>query len=309
MQELLVYFGQLECYEKCPEILEKTIGIEVGHSQVHRVADTYGKELQKTIATTRTLPPLNSEEVLYAELDGSMIFTRDNDWKEVKVGRIFKSSDCIDPNGNASWIKHSQYLAYLGNSKYFTNKMDCLIKSFGRIKHRLVFISDGATWIRNWIEDAFPDAISILDYYHVIEHLHQFTDSYFEDKEVAKEWAEKQKELLLSSNVKQVISNIENLAPQNAAAQELISYYQANMGRMDYKMYKQIGCGIIGSGAIELAHRTVVQKRMKQSGQRWSSNGAQNMLNLRVTYMNEKWSDVIKLVKTDFKHTNLKQTG
>jgi len=78
---------------------------------------------------------------------------------------------------------------------------------------------------------------------------------------------------------------------------------------MDYKMYKQIGCGIIGSGAIESAHRTVVQKRMKQSGQRWSSAGAQNMLNLRVTYMNEKWDNVIKLVKTNFKQPNLKQTG
>ena len=78
---------------------------------------------------------------------------------------------------------------------------------------------------------------------------------------------------------------------------------------MDYKKYKQIGCGIIGSGAIESAHRTVVQKRMKQSGQRWSSAGAQNMLNLRVTYMNERWDNVIKLVKTNFKHTNLKQTG
>jgi hypothetical protein len=309
LQELLVYVGQLECYEKCPEILEKTIGIEVGHSQVHRVADTYGKELEKTIAITRTLPPLNSEEVLYAELDGSMIFTRDDDWKEVKVGRIFKSSDCIDPNGSASWIRHSQYLAYLGNSQSFTEKMDGLIESFGSIKHRLVFITDGATWIRNWIEDAFPDAISILDYFHAIEHLHQFIDSYFKEKEAAKKWAEEQKELLLNSNVKQVINNIGKLAPQNEAAKKLISYYQANSNRMDYKKYKQIGCGIIGSGAIESAHRTVVQKRMKQSGQRWSSTGAQNMLNLRVTYMNEKWNNVIQLVKTDFKHTNLKQTG
>lgn len=46
LQELMVYLGQSECYEKCPEILEKTIGIEAGHSQVHRVADTYGKEAQ-----------------------------------------------------------------------------------------------------------------------------------------------------------------------------------------------------------------------------------------------------------------------
>jgi len=39
----------LECYEKFPEILEKAIGIEVGHSQVHRVADANGKEIEKTI--------------------------------------------------------------------------------------------------------------------------------------------------------------------------------------------------------------------------------------------------------------------
>src|SRR5437773_1455208 len=83
---------------------------------------------EKTIETTRTLPPLKSEEVLYAEVDGSMIFTRDDEWKEVKVSRVFKSSDCIDPNGKASWIRHSQYLAYLDNSQSFTKKVDDLIE-------------------------------------------------------------------------------------------------------------------------------------------------------------------------------------
>lgn len=137
--------------------------------------------------------------------------------------------------------------------------------------------------------------------------MHEFIDSHFKEKKAAKKWAEKQKELLLNSNVKQVIKNIKKLMPQNEVAKKLISYYQANSSRMDYKRYKQIGCGIIGSGAIESAHRTVVQKRMKQSGQRWSSTGVQNMLNLRVTYMNESWDNVINLVKTNFKHTDLKQ--
>jgi hypothetical protein len=309
LQELMVYFGQLECYDKCPEIIEKTIGIKIGHSQVHRVADTYGKELGKSISTTRTLTPLKPEEILYAELDGSMLFTRDNDWKEVKVGRIFKSSDCIDPNGKESWIRHSQYLAYLENSKYFTSKMEDLIESYGLIGQRLVFINDGASWIRKWIEDAFPDAISILDYYHAVEHLHTFVDSHFTSEIKAEKWIAKQKELLLDSNVKQVIKNIKKITPQIKIAKELIAYYETNINRMDYKKYKQIGAGIIGSGAIESAHRTVVQKRMKQSGQRWGFLGAQNMLNLRVTYMNEKWENVIKLVKTNFKKTELKQTG
>jgi hypothetical protein len=309
LQELMLFYGQSECYEKCPEMIKKSIGIEVGHSQIHRVVNTYGKELEKTVSSTRTLPPLQSEEVLYAELDGSMLFTRDSVWKEVKVGRIFKSSDCIDPNGKQSWIRHSQYLASLESSKYFTSKMEDLIESYGSIGDRLVFINDGATWIRQWIEDAFPNAISILDYYHALEHLYLFVNSHFADKVKAEKWAVKQKELLLDSKVKQVIKNIKKITPQSKIAKELIAYYETNIKRMDYKKYKQIGVGIIGSGAIESAHRTVVQKRMKQSGQRWGDCGAQNLLNLRVTYMNEKWEHVIKLVKTNFTYIPLKQTG
>jgi hypothetical protein len=238
-----------------------------------------------------------------------MLFTRDADWKEVKVGRMFKSTDCIDPNGKQSWIRHSQYLAYLENSKSFTSKMEGLIESYGDLGQRLVFINDGATWIRQWIEDAFPNAISILDYYHAMEHLHVFVNSHFTDKNKSEKWTIKQKQLLLDSQVKQVIKNIKNINSQSKIAKELITYYETNIHRMDYKRYAQIGAGIIGSGAIESAHRTVVQKRMKLSGQRWGGLGAQNMLNLRVTYMNEKWDNVRELVKTNFIPVKLKPTG
>lgn len=305
----MIYVGQVSCYEKCPEILEKTMGVAVGHSQIQRIADIYGAEVGKDISATRTLPPLDSGEALYVEVDGSMIFTRDEDWKEVKVGRIFKSSDCIDPNGKQSWIRHSQYLAYLSNSRFFTDKMDKLIDSYGPLKQRLVFICDGAPWIRDWIEDAFPEAISVLDYFHALEHLYEFTGNYFKDRKRAEKWADKQNKLLLDGQVKQVIRNIKKLVGPNKATENLIAYYEANSNRMDYKKYRQIGCGIIGSGAIESAHRIVVQKRMKQSGQRWSSNGAQNMLNLRVTYENGKWQNIITLVKTNFRKDNFKKVA
>jgi hypothetical protein len=65
---------------------------------------------------------------------------------------------------------------------------------------------------------------------------------------------------------------------------------------MDYKKYRIIGAGLIGSGAIESAHRTVVQKRMKQSGQRWTRNRAQNMLRLRCTRLSGQWDKVINLI-------------
>jgi len=125
------------------------------------VANIYGKELLKTIAKTRTLAPLKPDEVLHAQTDGSMLFTRDGGWKEVKVGRIFKSSDCIAPNDKQCRISHSHYLAHLENSTTFTPKMEQIIKSYGSIKQWLVFLNDGTTWIRQWVEDPYPNAISI----------------------------------------------------------------------------------------------------------------------------------------------------
>ncbi len=116
-------------------------------------------------------------------------------------------------------------------------------------------------------------------------------------------WTTQQKELLLESQVLEVIKNIKALAGKNKEAEKLIAYYQANKDRMDYQQYKQMGCGIIGSGAIESAHRTVIQKRMKLSGQRWSKQGAQNMLNLRVMNKNQQWSKIIEMSKYGFKAT------
>ena len=80
-----------------------------------------------------------------------------------------------------------------------------------------------------------------------------------------------------------------------------MNYYTANQNRMNYKKYQTIGVGLIGSGAIESAHRTVIQKRLKLSGQRWSMQGARHMLKLRTIKMNNNWDKVIRLVQTEFK--------
>lgn len=301
MQELMVYAGQLDCYGKSHEVIKQFLQVEVNAAQVYRVTDTYGAELGKTVNGARTLPPVKQQDTLYVEADGSMILTREEQWKEVKVGRIFNSSDCIKIDEKPGWIKRSQYIAHLGDHRSFIEQSDKLIESYGSLGERLVFICDGAPWIRNWIADTFPGALSILDYYHATQYLYPFSESCFKDRQKAQQWTEAQKKLLLNSEVDRVMDNIRELLPGHPQARKILDYYQANKDRMDYKKYLQIGCGLIGSGAIESAHRTVVQKRLKLSGQRWTKRGAQNMLNLRVTHMNGQWDKVVKLVQTEFK--------
>jgi len=307
LQELMVYAGQLQCYAHCGEVIEKFLSIQVSATQVFRLTDLYGEKLGNTVDfTLRTQPPLQAKEMLYVEADASMLLMRQQGWKEVKAGRLFKSSDCLHPEGKQGLITHSQYLAQMGSHKSFSEKMEALVEDYTINQQQMVFISDGAPWLKNWIEDAFPGATSILDFYHLLEHLHAFAAAFFADASEAKQWVEQQKELLLNSHSEQVISNVNSLTAPKGKRRiraKLLAYLNANRSRMDYKHYQTIGCGIIGSGAIESAHRTVVQKRMKLSGQRWSKKGAQHMLNLRVIYMNQQWDKVIQLAKSNLANT------
>jgi hypothetical protein len=300
MQELMTYAGHLECYAKSDEILNRFLSVDVNPSQVYRVTNHISEQLtEEEKNEERLLPMVSKEEVLYVEADGSMISTRSEGWKEVKLARLFKSSDCLNPNTESALLQQSQYVAHFGNCKEFCEKVEKVVDSYGRLQSRLVFITDGATWIKNWIEDSYSESIAILDYYHACEHLHAFVENGMkaEAEDIRKKWFNEQKELLLESRVEQVIENIELTNAKTSEKENLINYYQTNIGRMDYKLYRQLGCGIIGSGAIESAHRTVIQKRMKLSGQHWSREGVNNMLRLRVLSMNKQWGKVINLLR------------
>lgn len=303
LQELMVYAGQQDCYGNSQEVLKKFLDIEMSETQVYRVTDFYGERLGKEAISARCMPLADEQDTVYVELDGSMVLTREEGWKEVKLSRVFKASDYVEnAQKGVGWIKQSQYLAHLGSSKVFTAQLYDQVASYVSGGAQLVFISDGASWIRNWIEDRFDNPVSILDYYHASEYLHEFARSHFKEQEQKTTWTSKQEDLLLAGKVNEVMANMEQMDGTSDVGKKVIDYYKSNQDRMDYKKYRKMGIGMIGSGAIESAHRTVIQKRMKLSGQRWSKKGAQHMLNLRVVKMNNQWGKVIDLVKTDLKN-------
>jgi len=52
---------------------------------------------------------------------------------------------------------------------------------------------------------------------------------------------------------------------------------------MKYKEFRARGL-MIGSGAIESAHRHVIQSRMKKAGQHWTEASGNRMVGLRTAY-------------------------
>jgi hypothetical protein len=67
------------------------------------------------------------------------------------------------------------------------------------------------------------------------------------------------------------------------AVDGLIRYYETNTSRMNYTLYRSQRLPS-GSGAVESAHRHLIQNRMKLAGQHWSHPGAHRMALLRCAY-------------------------
>ena len=135
-----------------------------------------------------------------------------------------------------------------------------------------------------------------------MEYLHEFAkviDSPRKQRDQLSQWVEQQTQRLMQDQVAEVIKEIGQMELKGKtklnAQQKILTYYKNNQHRMYYQTYRSRGLRI-GSGPIEAAHRFVLQKRMKLSGQKWTKKGAQAVANLRVVHLNLQWDRVINLI-------------
>lgn len=297
----MLFLGQEVCLENASELIEEVMGISVSDTTIHRVVERYGEHAEQIIREDPhpEAPPLREEEVVYCEADGSMILTREENWKEVKLGRIFRSDTIVDHRSEGQKIKESTYVGRLGRHDDFIDLMEAELEKYKALDDRLVFVSDGALWIRNWITNQYPKATQILDFYHAVEYLGKLAEHI--KSEPSKDWVKRYADQLLQEGGESVIRSLKTIPMKDPDAvkskETVINYYEANEYRMDYPAYDKKGY-YIGSGAIESAHRTVIQKRMKLAGQRWSKAGAQHVLNLRVIKMSGKWNVIRDAIRT-----------
>jgi hypothetical protein len=161
-------------------------------------------------------------------------------------------------------------------------------------------LTDGATWIRHWISDNYPKATQVLDYTHGVEHIASWLEFVEKDKKIRKEQLLIYKKVLLEQGIEPIIEMIKqtntDLKTVKEEKRKVLNYLTTNAYRMNYPEYiKREIC--IGSGAIEASHRTVVQQRMKRSGQRWTERRIQNMLNIKVVKLSGHWDKVVNLIR------------
>lgn len=300
MQGLYCFVGQSVVYEEGCKLFEKLMGIEVVSPQLQRVCLHYGEAIDTLIkanceAVIPRLPDTDKQNSLYVMVDGCMLFTRTDKWKELKLGRIFYDSQVIDIQTNRREVMNSVYVSHLGSVDDFFPKFERHLTGYDN----KVIIGDGATWIWNWADDNYPGATQILDFYHAKEKLVIFAKYQFKDTEQRTKWVKEQSDKLLNNEMEEVLLNLKSCRARSEEAKlakhKTIDYYISHDERMHYKTYREQGL-MIGSGPIEAAHRSVIQQRLKLSGQKWSMEGGQAIANLRCYNYSKSWNLVEKII-------------
>jgi hypothetical protein len=167
------------------------------------------------------------------------------------------------------------------------------------------FLADGARWLWELADMHFPDAIQILDWHHLSEHVHAAAKTcYGEGTAEAERFSERRLDELWEGRASSTLRNLRALHKQSRSAstrealRQLIGYLKHNRHRINYPRYRALGLPI-GSGQVEGACKRLVGARCKQAGMRnWTRSGVAGVLRLRAAlqtgHFDTLWTPAIK---------------
>jgi hypothetical protein len=304
-------------YQRAEDAIADAMHVKVNDDTVRLVANHVGSmvfqndciEAEKALAALdagKLCFPQNIKGVLYIQTDGAALNTRLKDengstWRENKLGEVFSSNNIhywTDKKGRRQHqLLRKEFVSYVGPASEFKKHLlACALRNgYGQFKET-VMISDGATWIRHMVEEIFPDAQQILDYFHLCENVNTYAKYLFNmDESKYRPWAKDICNQLKDSKHRLVLREIEsfkNKKPGGCPVQ-LHGYISNNVNNIDYATYQKKGY-FIGSGAIESGNKIVLQDRLKRAGMRWNTPTAQAMLTLKAKAESGLWFDDVE---------------
>jgi gluconate kinase len=316
--ELITWTAQMAAsFEDARELLQRTRDIEICASQIQIMTEEIGHAVYKADAIEASRVCREAEEkvpdegladdMLYIQMDGSAVNTRIQDkngssWKEMKLGMVFRSKDVFKLNrkNESCTITQKEYVTYFGSVDVFKEQLfaAAVRAGYGKVKN-VVVIGDGAHWIWNLCDELFPDAVYILDYFHMAEHIHDYAKSIFPiNDETRISWAKTLATQIRNGEYQEALEVVRASATNEGLvdkAAKLENYLENNKDKIQYKLFEDKDY-YIGSGMIEGGNKVVIQKRMKQCGMRWSVQGGQCIASLRAKKESRQWNKVKNVI-------------
>jgi hypothetical protein len=240
-------------YEQAAKNLRMLMGMEVGHSNLHRL-------VQKTV-----LPASQAEKkVTAASIDGGKIRVQSKDsrtgkWQDYKVVSLH-DSHC------EAFFQMPEALKQWSEAQPLSPIFTCL--------------GDGHDGVWNVVGIFGGKAIKlkreVLDWFHLVENLYKV--------DAPKTHLEQVKSLLWLGKVDLAITEFEGMKQHQAQCFQ--NYLRKHRHRIPcYGKYQSLGIPI-GSGSVESKIKQIAS-RVKIAGAIWKAENVPRILRLRTAYLNE----------------------
>ena len=282
-------------YEKSASFLKKFTGLEVSRQKIYNMAIDEGRRIEEWEARRRERvfgearrieeKPEKIPKVLYIQVDATGVNDRSSkEWMECKVGASFSQRAKVSKN--RFWLIDKRTYASIENAGAFGEKfyLDC-IRQGVLDAEKVYFISDGARWIKTLKNNYFPEAVGVLDIWHLER---EFKRVWGREKQMV---VESLKELALKGEGKEILQRLvkESAETEDPEKEEKIAevanYVLSNLDWIE-NIPKVEG---YGSGPVEKTVDIAVARRFKKRGMSWYKQYANPLLKLRLLKLNGDW--------------------
>jgi len=315
VRRLMARAGQRGTFKEGRDDLRDFAEIDVTAKDVERVAEATGQEVEawqsKQLSTILEANPETAPiPLLYVSYDGTGVpmvpwETEGRKGKqpngrsktrEVKLGCVFTQTT-VDGEGHPIRDKESTtYVGAIESSEEFGWRIygEALRRGLHSAQ-KVAVIADGARY--NWeiASMHFPGCVEVVDLYHAREHLYNLCALLFPEGSRSLMRAKlRWLTLLDEGRMDKIIERVERLLPargeRRKQAIKEIAYFKGNASRMRYGEYRRQGL-FVGSGVVEAGCKTIISKRLKQSGMQWTVRGANSIIALRSTCLSGRWEE------------------
>ncbi|MDR1961657.1 MAG: ISKra4 family transposase [Gracilibacteraceae bacterium] len=302
-------------FEWTSDVLADVADISVSAKECQRIAEQTGEKLicefearknelwSSVISAQSNLndsvcPPEKTIPAFYIEADGTGIPMMKRETagrtgkqedgsaktREAKLGCIFTQTKADEKGDPVRDPKSTSYFGAIETAELFGERVYVQAIERGMQRaNRVVFLADGAKWLWNIADLHFPQAIQIVDLYHASEHIHTLIRKLCSIPDQIAELTDDWIGALKQGDIEVLTAKIEAYPAPDHLQDEVkreINYLLENKERMRYAKFKS-QCLFVGSGVIEAGCKTVIGKRLKNSGMFWSLRGANSMIAVR----------------------------
>ena len=310
LARLMCRAGAMEPYEAAAQSLNECAGLASNARRVQRIVNRLGPPMAQWPRPSSEVSPPSADPVFYVEGDGTGIPVRPEETvgrngqqagqpaktRAVKLGCVFTQTKEEEEGKPIRDPQSTSYGAPLQPAAEFGALLRTEARKRGLARACwVVFLGAGAAWVWELARVNFPMAVFILDFFHAAEHLKSLAQALWgEDTEPSKtpleRWAKRLKEQPdgLDTVLREARQSLPRRGKRRGAALKQIAYFESNTDKMRYAEYLARGL-FIGSGVVEAGCKTVIGRRLKQSGMFWGVSGAQNVLAIRCLLENRQF--------------------